>query len=114
MHALLMASPMDRTLAALGSVGVMALPLYAGLTASRPLLPEQWREVPVACPDLGAALPAVLARSEAEARCLVGRLAEEECSRLRFGALCLSGAQRRLGVAMPREIVWQVLALSAG
>ena len=49
-------------------------PLYADLAARLPLTAAQWAQVPSRCAGLLRALPAVLARSEAEACALVARL----------------------------------------
>ena len=110
---LLRATPPDDALAALAVNGELTLPLFADLAACRPLSPEQWQRMPVPCPGLGAALPAVLARSEAEAGLLVQRLPAEEQHRLRTAALALGRAQRELGVALEPALVGRVLALAA-
>ena len=111
---LLPATPPKGALAALAAAGDLALPLIADLAACTALSPAQWQRVPAPCPGLGAALPAVLARSMTEAALLVGRLPVEVRERLRTGALCLGWAQRVLGVELERALVGQVLALAAG
>ena len=115
---LLPTTPLDRALPALMVASwcnrEVALPLFVDLAARTALSPEQWKYVPAACPRLGAALPAVLARSAVEAALLVGRMSSEERQRLRTGALCLGRAQRVLGVELPVVLVSEVLALAAG
>ena len=111
---LLAATPPEFALSALEESGQVALPLFANLAASTALSPAQWRRVPPCSPGLGAALPAVLARSEAEAALLVGRLPAETRQRLRIGALCLGRAQREHQIELPAALVGQVLALAAG
>jgi hypothetical protein len=71
-----------------------AFPLFAVLVARQPLTTGDWSLVPQPCPGLGSALPAVLARSDFEARLLVAHLPPEEQRRLRTCALCLARAQR--------------------
>ena len=90
-----------------------ALPLFSDLVGSHALSPDQWQHVPTPCPGLGAALPTVLRRSEAEARLLVGHLAGEEQERLRTAALSLARVQRQAGVELPAGLVGRVLALAA-
>ena len=88
------------------------LPCPVCLTVFQLLLPSQWQRVPAPCPGLGAALPAVLARSEAEAGCLVGRLPVKERAWLRTAALCLGRAQRMEGVELERVLMGRMLALA--
>ena len=111
---LLPATPPGRALPALLEAGEVGLPLFADLAACTALSHEQWQRVPAPCPALGTALPAVLARSAAEAALLVGRLPAEARQRLRTGALCLVRAQRERRTALPAVLVGQVLALAAG
>ena len=87
--------------------------LFADLVARLPLTQEQWHSIPAPCPDLARALPAVLQRSTAEARWLVGHLAEGQRGRLQAAALGLAQAQRRqqIGAALPAELSGRVLAL---
>ena len=84
-------------LAKLNAAGDVALPLYPALVALTQLAPEHWARVPLACPGLGAALPAVLRApsSYMEAVLLVRRMAHHERQYLRTLALCLGVAQRR-------------------
>ena len=63
----------------------LPLALHAPLVARLPLTPTRRSRVPLPCPGLGAALPAVLARSEAEAALLVARLPASDHDRLRTG-----------------------------
>ena len=111
---LLPATPPDAALSALWAAGEVGLPLFADLAACTALSPEQWRRVPAPCPALGAALPAVLARSAAEAVLLVGRLPAGVRRRLRTGALCLGRAQRECSTQLPAGLAGRALALAAG
>ena len=86
-------------------------PLFADLAARAPLTPEQWRQFPAPCAGLGAALPAVLRRSEAEAALLVARLPAADRERLRTAALCLGRCQQQAGVSLPLALAWHILAL---
>jgi len=76
-----------------------------------PLTAAQWQQVPAPCPGLGGALPAVLARSEAEAALLVPRLPPADAARLRTFALALHRAQRRMHIFLPAELARHVLSL---
>ena len=67
-------------------------PLFA---ARQPLTPAQWALAPWPCPGLGAALPAVLARSEHEATQLVQCLPYADKLRVRTAALCLKKKQNK-------------------
>ena len=87
--------------------------LYAPLVARQPLSPAEWARVPTQCPGLGAALLAVLARSEAEAALLVARLPTADAERLRTAALCLRRAERAHGLALPPPVLHQLLAVAA-
>lgn len=89
------------------------LPLFPELVAAWGLTPAQWEAVPDACPGLGAALPAVLDRSTAEAGELVACLPRSARRRLRTGALALARRQHALGVSLPGSLVGRILALSA-
>ena len=111
---LLPATPPEVALAALERAGEVALPLFADLAACTALSPAQWERVPAPCPALGAALPAVLARSVAEAALLVVRLPAEARQRLRAGAMSLGRAQRVHDAELPAALVGLVLALAAG
>ena len=87
------------------------LPLYADVAARLPLTPDDWELVPAGCcQGLGAALPAVLARSPSEAAQLVARLTEGEKERLRTAALCLARAQRTLQLDLPPPLLRRLLA----
>lgn len=87
----------------------LPLSLYAPLLARQRLTPAQWERVPSPSPGLGAVLPAVLARSEAEAAALVARLPADERERLRTAALCLRRAERVHGAELPPEIARSLL-----
>ncbi len=56
-------------------IGKWRQPLYASLAARQALTAAEWAHVPMPCAGIGAALPAVLQRSEAEASLLVCHLA---------------------------------------
>lgn len=67
-------------------IGKWRQPLYASLAARQALTAAEWVHVPMPCAGIGAALPTVLQRSEAEAALLVCHLAPAErdrCSVLR-------------------------------
>ena len=66
--------------------------------------------MPQPCPGLGAALPAVLARSDAEAALLVAHLPAADCERLRTALLCLHRAERAHGLELPPAILHSLLA----
>jgi len=90
-----------------------ALPLFAVLVARQPLTPSDWELLPLPCPGLGSALPAVLARSDFEARMLVAHLPPHERRRLRTLALCLARAQRSGQLPLlPTSLNLRLLALS--
>jgi len=93
--------------------GNSVLPLYPVIAARQPLTAAEWERVPDACPGLGAALPAVLARSAQEAALLVRRLPPADRQRLCTTAMCLGCAQRRPGgiPVLPTPVVWRILAL---
>ncbi|KAL4421661.1 hypothetical protein ABPG77_001202 [Micractinium sp. CCAP 211/92] len=84
--------------------------LLVQVAAHARLTPEDWQQIPAPTHGLGAALPAVLHRSVAEAGLLVGRLPWADRRRLRCAALCLSRASRR---RLHPELAASVLALSA-
>lgn len=75
--------------------------LYAPLVARQPLTPAEWARVPRPCTGLGAALPEVLARSEAEAAALVAHLPLRRRQRLRTTALCLHRIECMHGLELP-------------
>lgn len=106
--------PAGRVLALLGRhAGVWRQPLYASLAARQALTAAEWAHVPMPCAGIGAALPAVLNRSEAEAALLVCHLHPAERDRLQAAALCLVRAQRVRGLQLPGCVLGQLLALSA-
>ena len=119
-RALLPVSGLDasRLLDALAAVPAHAQPdtqpLYADLAAHAPLTAAQWQRVPSPCVGLGRALPAVLARSEAEAAQLVARLPPADAARLRLAALSLHHQQRslQLEAELTGTLVNRMLALS--
>lgn len=86
-------------------------PFLTDYLALWPLSSAQWELVPTPCPGLGRALPAVLARSDAEAAQLVARLPDSDRSRLRTFALCLHCCQRCAGVQLPPVLVHRILSL---
>lgn len=90
-----------------------ALRLLPELVALWALPPAAWAELPRGCAGLEAALPAVLARSEAEAALLVGRLPAEARERLRCRVLCLARLQRRAAALLPVPVLQRVLSLAA-
>lgn len=92
-------------LAALLQTGNVAAPLYHLLARRLALTSEQWAAVPSPCLGLGAALPAVLQRSEAEAAQLVRHLPAAHRQQVRSLALCLGAAVRRgLLPSLPGDI----------
>lgn len=96
------------SLGALKSAHAEAQPLYADLAALFALSAAEWERVPAPCTGLGRALPAVLERSDAEARQLVRRLSLVEQQRLRTAALprasCGAAAAAHHG-AMPGRLI---------
>ena len=109
---LLMAAPGQQPARLLQSLRtqVAARPLYAEVASRYPLSPADWQLVPSPCPGLAAALPAVLARSAAEASLLVACLPETERNRLRTAALALHRAQTVARLSLPQPLVWRILA----
>ena len=91
--------------------GGMPPSLYVPLVARQPLTSAEWARVPSPCPSLGAALPAVLARSEAEAALLVRHLPRADRERLRVAALSVRLTQNCSGVHLPAELAAAALAL---
>lgn len=87
-------------------------PLFAALAAHLPLTPQQWQRLPTPCAGLGCALPAVLARSEAEAALLVAHLPPADAERLRTAALSLHRLQRRLQLELPAQLLGRMMALA--
>ena len=88
-------------------------PLYTMIAGHQPLARNEWARKQTPCPGLGAALPAVLARSTTEARLLVQHLSPMDRQRLRVLALCLGRAQRGLPTPLPAPILWHILAIAA-
>ncbi len=88
-------------------------PLYGDVAAHMPLTPEQWQRVPMPCPGLGTALPAVLDRSAAEAGLLVAHLPRADRMRLRVAALSLHRLQGTLELSppIPAALLGRMLAL---
>lgn len=115
-HAPLRTQDKERLLARIASVASRlsagsAAPLYAILASRLPFKAAEWALVPSPCPGIGAALPAVLHRSEAEAALLVARLPAAERRRMRTLALCIgAGARRGLLPPLPSVIAQRLLA----
>ncbi|KAL4435618.1 hypothetical protein ABPG77_002581 [Micractinium sp. CCAP 211/92] len=106
--------PAAEALAALAGTGTWAQPLYATLAARQPLSALEWELVPAPCSGLGAALPAVLARSVDEAALLMRRLPPADVARMRAVALCASHFMPQSGLTLlPTAILWHLLALVA-
>ncbi len=106
--------PPCAVLPALLYAGSWALPLYPTWIARQPLSAADWARLPYDVPGLGAALPAALHRSEAEAAQLVRHLLPADSQRLRTAALCLARAERRGQLPpLPTHISWCILALCA-
>ena len=99
-----------RLLKSLQRTETASRPLYADIASRYPLSPADWKLVPSPCPGLTAALPAVLARSAAEAMLLVQHLPEVERHRVRSAALCLHRAQAVAGLSLPQPLTWRILA----
>ena len=90
---------------------LQALP---ALVSRQTLTAQQWERIPSPCLGIGAALPAVLQRSEAEAALPLRCMPESERQRLRTLALCLARGQRSgLLPALPIRIVERVLGEAA-
>ena len=85
------------------------LPLYATFTGRQPLAATEWDRIPTPCAGLGAALPAVLARSTEEAAMLVGHLPPADRERLHAAALALGRLQRDLSAPVPTPLMWRLL-----
>lgn len=102
--------PPDHALHGLSVACAVALPFYADLAVHWPLTDAQWRaSIPAPCPGLGRALPAVLARSQAEAALLVAHPPAADKARLRTAALSLHRCEQQLGVPLPREVAARIL-----
>eukprot|EP00887_Chlorella_sp_A99_P002399 scaffold10.g2399.t1 len=106
----------DDLLETLNEDGLVAvdvvLALIAHVAACRTLSPADWAAIPAPCPGLARALPAVLARSTAEAAELVAHLPADHRSRLHTLALSLARMQRRLGLELPAHIVRRILLVA--
>ena len=83
--------------------------LFAVLAARQQLGPDEWARMPSPCLGLAAALPAVLARGEAEAALLVALLPAADRQRLRTAALCLRRTERVHGVELPPALLCPLL-----
>lgn len=104
--------PPRAVLPALLHAGKWALPLYPIWVARQPLAAADWARIPKAVPGLGAALPAVLRRSEAEATQLVRHLVAADGVRLCTAALCLARVERCGQLPpLPTPLVQCILAL---
>lgn len=98
-------------------VSELARQLYPLLVARHVLTSEQWEKIPAPCPCIGAALPEVLRRSEAEAAVLVRHMTADDQQCLRTLALCLSHAQRSgqlpaLPIPIQQRLLAEAVALS--
>ena len=91
----------DQLLDALALAGSPGSPQYAEIAAHVQLKTAQWRKVPNPCAGIGAALPAVLARSHSEAARLVACLPASDRARLQATLLSLHRAQRDTGMDLP-------------
>ena len=100
----------NQLLDAPAAAGPAHRPLYADLAAQQPLSAAQWQRVPARCMRLGRALPAVLARSDAEAGHLVRCLSAADQHRLCLAQLCLARAQRRSNVVLHAPLLCAILA----
>ena len=96
----------DRTAAA-------AKALVPEFVARRALTAAQWAELPTGLPGLLAALPAVLARSEAEAACLMAHLPEPMRARIQAAMLALARVQHRAHVSVPVAALQHIVSLAA-
>lgn len=104
--------PPRAVLPALLHAGKWALPLYPIWVARQPLAAADWASIPHAVPGLGAALPAVLRRSEAEAAQLVRHLMAADRVRLCTAALCLARVEQCGQLPpLPTPLVQCILAL---
>eukprot|EP00887_Chlorella_sp_A99_P004089 scaffold23.g4089.t1 len=84
--------------------------LLTDLAATRALSRAGWAALPTPLPGLARALPAVLARSPAEAAQLVAHLPAAARGHLRTLALSVVHVQRQLGLELPVHIVRGILA----
>lgn len=113
-HALLAAWQLPREAGELlgaleGARGGTSPQLWVDVVCRLALTPEDWLRVPAGLPELRAALPAVLARSCAEAAQLMARLPAGDRDRVRTAALSLARAQRDAGVPLPPAVVTRLL-----
>lgn len=92
----------------------ISLPVYAFLVERFALTPAVWACVPSPSPSLAPALPAVLARSEAEAGQLVHRLPDAVRMCLQFAALCQARVERVHGLQLPPDLHRALLMAAAG
>ncbi len=81
--------------------------------ALRSLTAELWALLPDELPGLEAALPAVLARSEAEAACLMVHLPAAERERVRAALLSLARLQGCTQLSIPAHALQHIVSLAA-
>lgn len=86
--------------------------LWPEFAARRALTAEQWALLPAELPGLEAALPAVLARSEAEAACLVAHLPTAERERVQAAMLTLARLQGRTQLSIPVPTLQHIVSLA--
>lgn len=94
------------------ALAAAAQQMCAEFVARRALTAEQWALLPGELPGLGAALPAVLARSEAEAACLVARLPAAERMWVQAAMLSLARVQRRTQLPVPAPALQLIVSLA--
>lgn len=63
--------------------------------------------------SLASLVPAVLARSEAEAAVRVAHLPADDKACLRTAALCLHRSEETMELQLPREVVQRILSLTS-
>lgn len=102
----------DRALLIVSRIQHEACTLLPAAVARQHLTPAEWACVPAPCPGLGAALHAVLARSEAEAVALVARLPEDQRLRLHTAVGCLRRVEHAHALELPPAILHQLLLAS--
>ena len=78
-------------------------------TATEGLAADQRWQLPAVCCGLATALPAVLARSTAEAALLAAHPQITEQQRLRWALRCLHRAQQQAGVRLPAPLAERIL-----
>jgi hypothetical protein len=86
--------------------------LMVEFVALRALTAEQWAMLPADLPGLEAALPTVLARSEAEAAILMARLPAEKRAFLRAAMLSLARLQRITQLSIPAPALQHIVSLA--